>query len=356
MLLECSEQMMGTRIGLHVAFAAEHEGAARAAISAGFSWMREVERCLTRFDPASELCQLNATVGRWQPVSDLLFAALEDSLEAARVTDGMFDPALLSQLERIGYDRDFNDLARDALVANDTPLRSVEAPRLGGAWRGIELDAERKQVKLPVGARLDLGGIAKGWAADGALERFFGDFEGVLIDVGADMRVYGHDENGEPWPLAIRDPRSGGDVLDRHAGVFSLATGGVACSGGLERWWWHAGARRHHLLDPRTSELIPLWLDASDDALGAGDLIATVTALAPTGARAEVATKVALLRGYPEALRAVEAAWDDGTRDERYGDGETALILVMGDGTVFCSRNLREWLTTCGGGGELWLD
>ncbi len=223
-------------------------------------------------------------------------------------------------------------------------------------WRGIELDPEAKRVKLPVGARLDLGGIAKGWAADEALDRFFADFDGALLDIGSDMRARGQGEDGEPWPLGVHDPRSGGDMPERHVAVFSLTSGGVACSGALDRWWWRDGERRHHLLDPRTGQPMRLWLDKADDALGADELVATVTALAPTGAHAEVAAKVALLRGYPAALHAVETAWDDATPAQPYGDAKTALILVMGDGTVYCSRNLREWLTTCGGGGELWLD
>ncbi len=356
MLLECSEPMMGTRIGLHVACAEEREAEAREAMAVCLAWLREVERCLTRFDPASELCRLNAGAGVWQPVSDLLYTVLDESLAAARATDGFFDPALLPALERIGYDRDIHHLAQDDAGAETLGIAEDGGATPGGAWRGIELDAAKRRVKLPIGTRLDFGGIAKGWAADGALERFFTRFDGALIDIGADMRVQGHDEEGQPWPLGIHDPRSGGEEPERHAGVFSLTAGGVACSGALDRWWRHGGERRHHLIDPRTGEPMRLWLDRRDDARGADALIATVTALAPTGARAEVAAKVALLRGYPAALRAVEEAWETSAAAEPYGDAETALILVMGDGTVYCSKNLRAWLTTRGGGGELWLE
>jgi thiamine biosynthesis lipoprotein len=356
MLLERSEPMMGTRIGLHVAFAEGRERAARSAVDACFAWMREVDRCLTRFDQASELCRLNAHPGEWQPVSDLLYTALDESLAAARATRGLFDPALLPALEQLGYDRDFDKISQAGVESDTTQLVPEEMPLAGGAWRGITLDAGARRVKLPIGAQLDLGGIAKGWAADVALERFFADFDGALINLSGDMRAYGHTSDGDPWPLGVRNPRTDGDKPLQHVTVFTLASGGVACSGALDRWWWRGGERRHHLLDPRTGQPMRLWLDAADDALGADELIATVTALAPTGAHAEVAAKVALLRGYPAALHAVEAAWVDATEAQPYGDAKTALILVMGDGTVYCSRNLREWLTTCGGGGELWLE
>jgi hypothetical protein len=79
-------------------------------------------------------------------------------------------------------------------------------------------------------------------------------------------------------------------------------------------------------------------------------LIATATALAPTAARAEVAAKVALLRGYPEALRAVDAAWD------RYGaigpasdaDAGVALALTLGPGALVLSQNFSAYLATWG--------
>jgi hypothetical protein len=98
-----------------------------------------------------------------------------------------------------------------------------------------------------------------------------------------------------------------------------------------------------------------VWIDATDDGAAAGTLIAMATALASTAAQAEVAAKVALLRGYPKALDLVDAAWKT-TPDARYGDNVVALILVLGTGQVACSSHLREYLAARGGGGDVWLD
>lgn len=81
--------------------------------------------------------------------------------------------------------------------------------------------------------------------------------------------------------------------------------------------------------------------------------MATATALAPTAAHAEVAAKVALLRGYPAALRAVEDAW------ARYGavgpeancDAGVALVLILGTGDVMLSSNMADYLATWGTAG-----
>jgi hypothetical protein len=85
--------------------------------------------------------------------------------------------------------------------------------------------------------------------------------------------------------------------------------------------------------------------------------MATATALAPTATQAEVAAKVALLRGYPAALRAVERAWgrpgalrwvepDDLQSPASPMDENVALLLTFGDGAVVASQNMRQYLAT----------
>lgn len=185
------------------------------------------------------------------------------------------------------------------------------------------------------------------------MERICREFDHALINVGGDLRVKGGPQPGESWSAGVFDPRAQAAGLpDRYASVVTMSRGGLATSGAVRRWWLHDGARRHHLLDPRTGEPIRLWIDERDDPDGER-LIATATALAPTAARAEAAVKVALLRGYPQALHAVEARW------ERYGalgpeddaDSGVALLLVLGSGRVVLSSNVEAWLRCWGTAG-----
>lgn len=170
------------------------------------------------------------------------------------------------------------------------------------------------------------------------------------------MRARGHGPDGEPWAVGVANPRA--DASERHVAIVATAGGGVACSGATETWWRRGGERRHHLLDPRTGRPARLWITPEDDGPEAESLIATVTAFAPTATHAEVAATVAVLRGFPLALRAVESAWTAGpaTDSTPYTDAGVAVLLVMGNGQVVCSANLREWLATWGGGGEVWLE
>jgi thiamine biosynthesis lipoprotein len=360
-LVEQSARIMATPIGVHVAAPAGEEARAHGAIDACMAWMREVDERLSRFAPESELSRLNAAAGTWRSVSATLFEVVAQSVAAAEASAGLFDPALLPVLEALGYDRDFKQIAyQEAPGSANAPVANA-----AGSWRGIELDRARRRIRLPAGTRLDLGGIAKGWAADVALDRCFADIANVLIDVGGDVRARGGARAGELWAIGIGDGRDRPETPadeERLSAVVTLGRGGLATSGATWRWWYRAGERQHHLIDPRTGRPARVWIDAADGDPAAAPLIASASALAPTAAHAEVAAKVALLRGYPQALGLVDAAWqaarvyDEHNTVDAYGDASVALILVLGNGAVACSANLRDYLATLGGGGDVWVN
>src|SRR2546421_5045640 len=128
----------------------------------------EWEQTLSRFLPDSELSQLNEHAGTATAVSDLLYTVLATALTAAQATQGVYDPALLHQLVRVGYDRTFDDL--QAVQAVRTPGFDPIIPgEPGGRRRGIKVDPIHRRVALPAGLQLHFGGIAKSLAVDVAL-------------------------------------------------------------------------------------------------------------------------------------------------------------------------------------------
>lgn len=367
MLVERYERIMATRVGAHVVATPETERAAHDALSACLEWLKEVDRRLSRFNAESELSRLNAAAGDWQAVSPLLFDALAQGVQAAHDSEGLFDPTLLTLLEALGYDRDFSAIGRRERGGATRSLWVGDGAAVAGGWRAIELDAAGLRVRLPFGARLDLGGIAKGWAADVALERFFAPDQHALINVGGDMRAHGGPEAGALWPIALGASADALDVDPQTLPVVTLGAGGLAVSGARDRWWYRNGERQHHLIDPRTGRPAPLWIDARDDPTGDADepRLVAATALAPTAAHAEVAAKVAILQGYPQALRTVEDAWaqamavgqsgERAERAKRYGAAPVALILALNTGEMVSSANLDAYLKAFGGGGTVWL-
>ena len=364
MALARTQRMMATDVSAYIAVEPARVAAAQVALDACFAWFAEVERRLTRFDAASELCALNRSAGSWFVASETLYSAVHLATRMALASDGLFNPALLRQIEALGYDRDFSLLSQSEVGAPAPEAPDVCAPREPqpaaplDAWRDIRFERATQRIYLPAGVAIDLGGIAKGWAADVALERYCQPFPGALLNVGGDLRLHGGPQPGSPWSIGIRDPREAGEssALVWNRATVAFSRGALATSGAVRRWWRKDGVRYHHLLDPRTGQPLPLWTSAEEAGADLREIaqresqIASVTALAPSGALAEVATKVALARGLTQAMALVERAWGRwgaiGPADEC--DAGVALIFTLSDGRVVHSANLTAWLATWG--------
>ncbi|MGH2517494.1 MAG: FAD:protein FMN transferase, partial [Ktedonobacterales bacterium] len=149
-LVSDSRRMMGTEVSVHLSAPAERAGEAAGAVRASLDWLGEVDTHLSRFRPDSELSRLNAAAasGTAFPASELLFDAVEVALRAASASAGLFDPALLPQLEALGYDRDFAQITEGGEVSGTQAVSRVQALDVGGQWRSIRLDAARRQIQL----------------------------------------------------------------------------------------------------------------------------------------------------------------------------------------------------------------
>lgn len=351
-IVERSARMMGTEVSVQIAATPAERSAAEAATATCMAWLAEVDQRLSRFRPESDLCRLNADAGRWHRCSDVLYACVERGIVAANASGGLFDPTLLPRLEALGYDRDFALIAHRETLSEDRDEPVYGPMPTAGAWDAIELDATGRRVRLPWGARLDLGGIAKGWAADIAVERYCAGFDSVLVNVGGDLRLRGGPTPGQAWTVGIRDPLGeAGGAPARDIATVAFSRGALATSGAVRRWWLRRGLRAHHVLDPRSGLPAAVWTGEDRTHGRSGEpLIATATALAPTAARAEVAAKLALLRGYPSALSAVAAAWEsDGPLGTDGGaDSGVALLLVLATGEVVVSGNMRAYIESWG--------
>lgn len=170
--------------------------------------------------------------------SELLLQVVLRAIAWARTTDGVFDPTLLPQIERLGYTRTFSEIERAPLPPLDA------APTPGGAWRAVDIDPGRRIVTLPCGAGFDTGGIAKGMAVDAALEALVREgIETALVNAGGDLAVRGLPEGHDAWPVGLEGLADGVILLER---------GAVATSGPRRRRWLQGDVERHHLLDATT--------------------------------------------------------------------------------------------------------
>ena len=222
------------------------------ALASAQAAIAEIDRACSRFREDSELSCVNARAGRRVRVSTLMLDAVEVALRGAELSSGLLDPCLGRELEQAGYDRDWELIEAEARPTADG---SGEPPRLlarrRAAWREIEVDRAAGTVRIPAGAKLDLGATAKALAADRACaaahHRARGG--GVLVALGGDIAVRGEPPAGG-WQVHVTDDHRAGPRAPGQR--VAIDGGGLATSSTLVRRWRRGGEQMHHIIDPAT--------------------------------------------------------------------------------------------------------
>ncbi len=178
-------------------------------------------------------------------VGDEILALLSDCKDYARATDGIFNPAMGGVLALWHEAREdgFDDPA-NAYLPDEDALAAAAAHR---SYDDIILDYENSTVFFadPL-LRLDVGGIAKGWAVQKICEHAP---RGLLISVGGNVYATGpKDAEGTPWAVGIRNPENDGDYLH----ILNITAGSVVTSGSYMRAYMVDGKAYHHIIDPET--------------------------------------------------------------------------------------------------------
>jgi thiamine biosynthesis lipoprotein len=250
---------MGTDIELLV----EADGATKS-LAAAESEFHRLEAILTRFRPESELSRLN-TAGTLAAGPDLL-RVVELALAARERTGGRFDITVHDALLAAGYDRSFE------LLSLDDAAPSGPAPCSRG-----HVEIADDVISLHGGARIDLGGIGKGYACERAAE-ILATAGPCLVNAGGDIAT-----RDGVWTVAVETPD--GPLALELSGSCGLAT-----SGRDSRRWRRGGRELHHIIDPVTGE------PSSSDLL-------RVTVVARDAVEAEVTAKGLFLAGSELARR-----------------------------------------------------
>jgi thiamine biosynthesis lipoprotein len=254
---------------------------------------RSFEKRLSRFDPGSELSSLNRWPRERFRASPTLIDAVEVALWLAEASGGLYDPTVLANLEKAGYDRSFEQIGQPAPLTDTgaVPLPDDGCPpcrRAPLTFRSVQVNRAKGQIDRPVGVRLDLGGMGKGWTVDRAADRLQG-LGPFLVNAGGDIFAYHSPPGRKGWQIELIHPRKPGLLMAtlwlHHR---ALATSTIA-----KRRWQSEGRIMHHLIDPRTGQ------PARTDAL-------SVTVVAERAVMAEVYAKVALILGAEAGLAYLE--------------------------------------------------
>ena len=285
---EFSRPLMG--MAFRIVVYAKAKPLAKRASDAAFDRVAVLNKIMSDYDPSSELSKLSdlAGSGKAARISDDLYRVLDAGQALATNSAGAFDvtAGAATQLWR-----------RARRLKRMPPEYVIENARKASGYRALKLDEDAKTAELTKpGVRLDLGGIAKGYALDEALKVLHKHgLRQALVSAGGDIAA-GDAPSGKPgWKIALLGLKE-----DAAAEFIWVSNGAVATSGDLFQVLELDGKRHSHIVDPRTARAI------TEQRL--------VHVLAPTAMQADsLATAISVL-GHKDGMRLVSGGKKLGAR------------------------------------------
>ena len=164
---------------------------------------------------------------------------LQQAKQISRLSQGAFDITFAS----VGFYYDYR--------AHKKPdAGQLQRARQYVNYQSIELLANNQVRFAQPGVKIDLGGIAKGYAVEQAIAILAAQgIRHAQLTAGGDSRLLG-DKNGKPWLVGVKHPRQ----EDKYAVTLPLADSAISTSGDYERFFIEDGVRYHHILDPKTGK------------------------------------------------------------------------------------------------------
>lgn len=227
---------------ISLVFWAEDAPKAKKISEAVFKEFDRIEQKMSRYIDSSELSSINRLAFNEEViVSESLFSVLNSAMNISKLSEGAFDITFAS----IGYMYDFR---KELKPDNNVIEQNLEL----FLFQNVSLNNQKSSIRFSKkGTRIDLGGIAKGYAVDEGINilKQHG-ISSAHLSAGGDMRLLG-DKRGAPWIIAIRDPRD----QSKQSIVLPLNNTAVSTSGDYERFFMDEnGERIHHILSPKTGK------------------------------------------------------------------------------------------------------
>ncbi len=280
----------------HVIAVAPDQRTANKSIDAALQQLQTIEALMSYHRDDSEIAILNRS-GYEKPlkVSKNTFQVVQKAIEFSSLSDGAFDITVGPLV----------DLWRKAAEADSVPSDSKLADaRAKIGYQKLILDANQMTIKFSVeGMKLDLGGIAKGYGIDKAVEAMqnCGATAG-LVDVGGNIRCFGKPKAKPHWLIGLQDPNETYDdfVLPAKAGIqaskplliLKMNDGAVATSGHYRRFVSIKGKKYSHIIDTKTGF--------------SSDKLASVTIIAKDAITADALSTAVIVMGTENGLALIE--------------------------------------------------
>ena len=264
---------------------------AKKCVETAFTEIQKVDDLMSGYKSDSEISKVSRDAFKGPvKVSRSTFEVLQKSAEFSRLSEGAFDITI----------GPLTELWRSAAEANSVPTDAeLEQARSKVGYEKLFLDANELTVRFAVdGMKLDLGGIAKGYAIDRAIEAMqTGGAIGGMVDLGGDIRCFGLPrQDRDNWRIGLQNPtqiEAGGPNHVVGEGrvllVLKLENAAVATSGGYRRFVLIEGKKYSHIMDSRTAAGAEALSSATIISQNATDADALATAVSVLGAEKGIA-------------------------------------------------------------------
>ncbi|MEE9191110.1 MAG: FAD:protein FMN transferase [Candidatus Aerophobetes bacterium] len=271
--LKRTEMIMGTVVEITVIPPNQE------AIEEAFDAIKEVDQLMSTYKPESEVSILNRQ-GQ-NHVSLQTSRIIQEAIKFSEVTNGAFDITC----------RPLINLWKRAKKEEKIPtLKEIEEARSLVSYKKIILQGDLVKFQEP-GMQIDLGGIAKGWAVDKAIQALKRrGVRAALVNAGGDLFALGKRGLWKKWDVGIQNPRDEEKILS----TIEVSHRGVATSGDYRRYFTLEGRRFSHIVDPRTGETVE-------------DVPMSVTVVAPDATTADALATGIFVLGPEEGMRLIES-------------------------------------------------
>lgn len=268
----------------------------------------ELDALLDATDENSDIYQLNQN-GK-ADISNDTAALLERSLQLSEKLDPAFDITIYPAVKAWGF------TTGDYRIPDDDELKQLAAKIDDTA-----VQSDNNTYTLPAGVMLDLGAVAKGYAADqcdAILKE--GHADAAVLNLGGTVKLYGKKPDGKRFSVGVADP----DNPAGYFGYLSCEGGVVATSGGYERYFERDGKRYIHILDPATAKPVE-------------NGIQSVTICCDDGTAADALSTALFVMGLDKATAYYRAHPD------------FDFIILTDDHSVYLTEGVYDEFTLCDG-------
>jgi thiamine biosynthesis lipoprotein len=265
----------------HIVAVAQNAGTAKKCIRAALEEIHKVDNLMSDYKSDSDISRVNREAyEKPVQVSKSTFEVLQRSIEFSKMTDGAFDVTVgpLVALFR---------KAKETKVAPSEQQIAQAKSKVG--FEKLKLDSENRTVQFSEkGMLLDLGGIAKGYAIDKAIEAAQRcGAVGAMVDIGGDVRCFGLPPKGrDHWLIGLQDPNSAIEGIEGGGLrlVLKVTNESVATSGDYQQFVIIEGKRYSHIMNRRTGKSAESLSSVTIIADNATDADALATAVSVMGA------------------------------------------------------------------------